>query len=234
MPTRPRKVDSAAIIFTNTAAIRKMRIVNFATKAARMNAIMTAAGGNTFVESLAYFRAKSLEGEFIYDVVRSPGEPLAETAMEKIKFLCDGSPMLRCVFQVMLERKILEPLNKEGLKSHQKMVFAELVPFNAFFLVSILRMAMIDARVMHAGINNEGKSKLVKKFNDPDDPFKVFTILGEVGSAGLNLHEANNLTLFGTYPINKAQEVQTSGRSLRVRLLLPAKPFVNHTNKHCV
>jgi SNF2 family DNA or RNA helicase len=54
----------------------------------------------------------------------------------------------------------------------------------------VLRTALIDARVMHAGLSNKAKGDLVELFNNLDSSFKVLIMMYDVGAVGLNLQFA--------------------------------------------
>ena len=146
------------------------------------------------------------------------GEKRAETAKELLEYLCEGSPALRLVLQEVVATKVLEPLDEERLRSHQKILVAEATPANAFFLQIVLRCALIDARVMHAGLSNNAKAALVEEFNDQDSTFKVLIMMFDVGAVGLNLHQACNKVVITSVARAYAQEGQVAGRILRVSI----------------
>lgn len=95
---------------------------------------------------------------------------------------------------------------------------AETTPSNAWYLSVLLRTALIDGRVMHAGLSNRAKGDLVQLFNDPTSSFKVLIMMYDVGAVGLNLQPACNRVFISTIAKMRAQEAQVAGRVLRVSL----------------
>lgn len=221
-PKKPTRIRSQTFI-TATAALRKLGMANFSTKMARLNAVMEHTNGNTHVATLAKWRDKAFGAHFIQDLIRGPGERKCKTARELIKYLCHGSPAIRAVFQQILDVKALERLNKEQYRHHQKLIVAEGIPCNAWFLSIVLRTALIDGRVMHAGLSNRAKGEIVELFNNPMSSFKVMIMMYEVGAVGLNLQPACDRVLIGSVAKMLAQEAQVAGRVLRVSHL-PAQP----------
>jgi hypothetical protein len=204
-------------------------MANFATKMARLNAIMAHVDGNTHVGTLATWRDRGFEADFISDLTRGQGERKAKTAEELLEYLCDGSPVARLVFQELLTIKAIEPLDKARWKSHQKLIAGEVSPGNAYFLQCLLRAALIDARVMHAGLSNKAKGELVDLFNDPQSSLQVIIMMYDVGAVGLNLHKACNRVLILSVPRNYSQEEQLAGRALRVSHTYQASCFAHYS-----
>ena len=161
-------------------------MANFATKMARLNAVMECVKSNTHVATLTSWRDQGFEADFIQDLTRGAGEKKVLTARELLEYLCDGSPVARLTFQEILTVKCIEEIDKSYWKSHQKLIIAESHPGNAFYLHILLRCALIDARVMHAGLSNRAKSELVDLFNDPQSTLQVLIMMFDVGAVGLN------------------------------------------------
>jgi hypothetical protein len=225
LPTKPRRADQDTAFISAAAPLRRLAIANFSTKLARLNAIMEAANGNTHVKTLESWRDKGFEADFIQDLTRGKGEPKAQTAMELITFLCDGSPASRAIFQELLTVKATEKLDKKKYKHHQKLMVTEKIPANALFAQILLRCALVDARVMHAGLSNKAKAKLCQEFNDPNSTIKVLFIMYDVGAQGLNMQPACDRVLFATIANNRSQEAQGGGRVNRVSNLDPKSTF---------
>lgn len=203
----------------STIPLRKLAMANFATKLARLNAIMEAIGGDTHVATLRMWRAKGMDAEMIQQITRGKGERLAATAEGLLSFFTDGSPALRLVFQELLKAKAIDKLDKAKYGRHQKLIIGEVVPANAFFLEAVLRACLIDARVFHADLSHHAKSLMVDMFNDAKSSLKVLIMLYDVGAVGLNLHKACDRVLILSIPRSRCQESQLAGRSFRVSLL---------------
>lgn len=177
---------------------------------------MEHAGGNTHVATLNAWRERGLEADFIQDVTRGEGEPKATTASKLLEYLCHGSPATRLALQEILSANVIEPLDKAKYKAHQKIIIAEAIPANVWYLSVVLRSLLIDARVMHAGLSNKAKSDMASEFNDANSSFKIIIMMYDVGATGLNLHIACNRVLCLTIARSRAQELQVGGRAHRV------------------
>lgn len=207
---------------SSTKPLRKLAIANFSTKLARLNAIMEEVDGSTHVPALNSWRDQGYEADFIQDLTRGAGEPKAKTARELLSFLCDGAPPVRLALQEIIAVHAIEKVDKAKYNGHQKVIFAEVSPVNAWYLMAALREGLIDARVMHAGLSNKAKTELQDLFNDPNSTLKVLIMMYDVGAIGLNLHEACNKVVLLSIPRNRGQEEQTGGRALRVSDFLSA------------
>jgi hypothetical protein len=220
-PTKPTKIRQERFI-GSTVALRTLAMANFSTKLARLNAIMEKGNGNTHVATLAKWRDNAYGAHFIQDLIRGPGEPKSRTARDLLKYLCTGSPVTRAVLQEVLSVKALEKLRKTQLKHHQKLIVAETTPSNAWFLSITLRAALIDARVMHAGLSNKPKGDMVELFNDATNSFKVLIMMYDVGAVGLNLQFACDRVFIASIAKMRSQEAQVAGRVLRVSYTFPS------------
>jgi hypothetical protein len=79
-PKKPRKVDDRVSFISAAGPLRKLAMANFATKMARLNAVMGHADGNTHVATLHSWRDRGFEADFIQDLTRDAGKPKARTA----------------------------------------------------------------------------------------------------------------------------------------------------------
>lgn len=215
LPQKPADVKRSPPFTIPTGPLRKLAMATFSTKMARLNAMLSHFGGNTHVKTLQSFREEDREAEFIYHLTRGPTE-IAETASELVHYLVQGSPVMRQVFQELYQIKAIEPLDKKKYQAHQKLILGEVSPANAYFVQCVLRAAGVDARVLHSGLSNKGKSDMVKLFNDPTSRFKCIIMMYDVGAVGLNLHHACNRVLMTSPARAFAQEEQLAGRALRV------------------
>lgn len=102
LPGKPAKIVGQGIFISAVRALRKLSMANFATKLARLDAIMERVHGNTHVATLQRWRAEGREAEFIHELTRGSGERKAKTAKDLVLYLCQGSPVARLVFQRIL------------------------------------------------------------------------------------------------------------------------------------
>lgn len=116
----------------------------------------------------------------------------------------------------MLAAKSLEKLDEAKWKQHQKLISADSTPPCAWYLEVLLRTALIDGRVMHAGLSNRAKSQLCDLLNEAESTFKVLIMMYDVGAVGLNLHIACDRVLALAIPRSEGQSAQVAGRANRV------------------
>lgn len=198
-----------------------MAIANFSTKMARLNASLEAVGSNTHVETLQKWRERGLEGEAMVSLTRGEGEPEPKTASDIAKYLTRGSPAVALAMTELLDVHAFDPLNPD-LHQHQKLIIGEATPANAYYLQAALRACLVDARILHAGLSNKAKSRLVDQFNDPKSQLKCLIMMYDVGAVGLNLHIACNRVFIASVGRSFALEEQLCGRALR------ESTFVSH------
>ncbi|KAJ5619498.1 hypothetical protein N7510_003482 [Penicillium lagena] len=203
-------------------ALRQFSILSFSIIGARLNRLMEATKGDTYVRQLAHWRVQHKAGEFVHRMTRRKGEiGRIKVARDLIRYLAHGSPAIRLVCKQILEIKAVEALGKH-LRGYQKLLIGESHPFNAWFLEAFLREMLIDARVFHSRLDNSDRAKLVKEFNDPESSIQCLIMTYDVGAIGLNLHEACNRVVITSIGINRAQESQLAGRILRITSKFPA------------
>lgn len=128
---------------------------------------------------------------------------------------------MRLVFQELLSIKAIELVDKERYKSRQKLLIGETIPVNAFYLQTVLRKCLVDARIFHADLSHQAKSNIVDLFNDPQSSLKVLIMMYDVGAVGLNLHTACDTVLIASIPRSRGQESQLAGHALRVSVFQP-------------
>lgn len=88
--------------------------------------------------------------------------------------------------------KAIEPLDPERLKLHQELMMGEATPANVYYLMSTLRVCLIDARILHVGLSNKRISDLVDLFNDLHSSLKILITMYDEDAVGLDLHHACN------------------------------------------
>lgn len=156
-----------------------------------------------------------MTGQWVHAVTRQPGEPIAKTAKELVSALVDGSPRLRAILNLFETLNLLEPVTRED-ETHRKMLIVESCPLNAWFIEVVLNLALIGTRTMHAKLKDTGRKALVDEFNNPTSQLKVLIITYDIGSVGLNLHQACNLVVLSAPGKSWSAEAQAFGRCMRV------------------
>ncbi|KAG2161676.1 hypothetical protein D6D05_02150 [Aureobasidium pullulans] len=175
-----------------TGPLRELGMCNFSTVLARLNAKIVQTRGNTHVATLQIWRDDGREAEWIHMMTRGPGEPRATTASEPAYALVKGGPSIHLVLREILNGKVLEALDWDRYKRHQKLMIGEQTPANAWYLCAVLRCLGIDARVMHSGSSNKARGDMVRLFNKPKSTFKCLIMMFDMGGTGLNVHHAND------------------------------------------
>lgn len=157
-----------------------------------MNEKLESINRNTYVAFLADLRTKGATGDYIHRITRLPGELSypAVTGTQLLQHLVHGSPCLRVVLNEILARKVLNPVNPNRWKHHQKLIVVESQPVNAWFIETVLRTLLIGVRSFHSALNAQERDTLVESFNDPKSDLRVLIMTYDVGTVGLNLHVA--------------------------------------------
>ncbi|KAH0264376.1 hypothetical protein KCU91_g12087, partial [Aureobasidium melanogenum] len=215
-PGQPTPVSKPAPFALPMAPLRRLALANFSPKMARLNANMERMEGDTHVSTLQKWREDGKEADFLVDITRTQAERRPRTAAEVSTYLAKGSPTLALLSKEILAGHILDPLDPEKYKNHQKLIVAEGTPANAYWIQTYLRSLGIDARVLHAGLSNKAKAAMVDLFNDPKSSLKVLIMMYDVGAAGLNLHEACNRVFIASIARAFALEEQVGGRTNRI------------------
>lgn len=192
-----------------TAALRDLSLLSFSILLSRFNHFVVGAGKKTLVNSLQGYRQKDFGGDWFINAVHRRGDLPISNRMEKLTFLCYGSPTLRYLFYL---------INKHVLSSaKKKLLITEATPLTAWFIETALRFAHINATTMHAGLSQDQRQEVTKKFQNPASELEVMIIMYDVSAQGLNLHQACHVAFVGTAARNAALEAQAWGRVIRVR-----------------
>ena len=223
-PGQPTPVVAPAPCAMPMGPLRKLSLSNFSTKMARLDATMEMLQGNTHVATLQKWREAGKEAEFLVELTRGAGEKKPETAADMAKCLSKGSPTMSLVCREVLAARLIDPLDPQKHKQHQKLLIGEATPVNAYWIMSTLRALCIDARILHAGLSNKAKADMVDLFNQPGSSLKVLIMMYDVGAYGLNLHEACNRILITSIARSFALEEQLCGRTNRVSQEVLLKP----------
>ena len=160
------------------------------------------------MEDINIFREKRFDAEWFIKFVWRPGDRLISTRLDKLRFLCHGSPKLR----ILLHHIYMHILNG----SREKLLVCEATTLSAYFWEIAVRFIFVKTRVMHSGLDPVQRTELITQFNDPNDALKVLIIMYDVSAQGLNLHHACGRAVVMTSARNAAIELQAWGRILRV------------------
>jgi Helicase conserved C-terminal domain len=147
-------------------------------------------------------------------MTRRKGDPPTNTRLEKIKYLCEGSPKLRYQL-VQIRDSILRKSNPSDTQS-KKLLGVEDCPYVGWFWELVVQSLYINARVVHAGLSLEERNKLIREFNDPNSGLDFLYIMYNVSVQGLNLDKSCCRVLILCAAVNAALEVQGWGRTIRV------------------
>ncbi|KAH0289648.1 hypothetical protein KCU62_g4257, partial [Aureobasidium sp. EXF-3399] len=139
--------------------LRSLALANFSTKMARLDATMESSNGNTHVATLQKWREAGKEAEFLVEMTRGAGEVKPRTALEVAQFLAKGSPTMSSICREILAARIIDTLDPEKYKQHQKLIIGEATPANAYWIMATIRALQIDARILHAGLSNKAKAE---------------------------------------------------------------------------
>jgi hypothetical protein len=164
---QPTPITKPAPFALPMGPLRKMSLANFSVKVTRLDALMEATNGNTYVANLQKWREAGEEADFLVELTRGGGEPKPKTAGEIAHFLAKGFPTMVLVCRDLLAAPIVDFVDPVKYKQHQIMIIGEATSANAYWMMSTPRTLQIDARILQAGLHNKAKADMVDLFNDP-------------------------------------------------------------------
>ncbi|KGO68052.1 Helicase, C-terminal [Penicillium expansum] len=195
---------------------RRLEIATCSTKLARFDAFCEKGSLSTKTEQIDNWRKAGARPEYFYRICKDETHLALKKAEQLLKFMASGSPRLRVIFQELLTWKILEPLNPGKWCHHQKLLVVECLPATAWFIELALRALLVGVRTLHAGLSTSDRDTLIHKFNDPESDLKVLIMTYDVGSVGLNLHQACGRVILSAPGKSWNHEAQAAGRCLRI------------------
>lgn len=158
------------------------------------------------------YRAKGRSLDWFVRMTKSEGDLATETRLERLQFLVEGLPTLRYILSQV--RDYL--LTQDPKEPPRKLIVAEGTPIVAWAWEMALNYLYVETRVLHSGLNNEERGRLVKDFNNPKNSIRVLILMYNVGSQGTNLDPCYNRVIVATGATNAALEIQAWGRAIRV------------------
>lgn len=183
---------------------------------ARFDAYCEKATSSTKTGQIDEWRTAGARPEYFYRVSKDDTHLELKKAEQLVRFMASGSPRLRVILQELLTWKLLEPLDPTKWRHHQKLLVVECLPATAWFIELALRALLVGVRTLHAGLSALERDALIQKFNDPESELKVMIMTYDVGSVGLNLHEACDRVILSAPGRSWNHEAQAAGRCLRV------------------
>jgi len=208
---RPGPSDRATTFAHPVGALRELALDTSSVLVARFNHLGKSVNRSTVVDDMVRFRANESGADWFIDAVWRPGDLPIGTRLQKLKFLCWGSPMLRQLLFTLLDSIL--PLKG---RPATKLLVCEHTPLVAWFIELVLRYAYISVRVLHAGLDQEQRSEYIREFNEPNSRLQVLIIQYNVTAQGVNMHKACYTCFVSSPARNAALEIQAWGRLLRV------------------
>jgi hypothetical protein len=192
--------------------MRELMLTAASTKLRVFNTICTGIGKDTLVDSMAAFRDNGFDGwAFVRFLCLRTDESVPSDAIGYIRFMCEGSPLLRAVIHMIcLRNSFLKP------RQNGKLFILDDTPLVAMFLHWALNMMGVNATLFHSGLTNEERNHMQEDFNDPKSDTDVMICLFETGGLGRNFHQDCWTGIFTGGGKNQAAEVQGKGRLVRV------------------
>jgi hypothetical protein len=209
-----------------TRHFRRLGIATCSTMLARFDAYCEKARSSAKTGQIEGWRRAGARPEYFYRVCKDGTHLELKTAEQLVKFMASGSPRLRGIIQELLTWKVLEPIQPMKWKHHQKLLAVECLPATAWFIELALWALLVGIRTLHAGLATSERDALIHTFNDPGSDLNVMIMTYDVGSVGLNLHEACDRVILSAPGKSWNHEAQAAGRCLRVcnlfsRILVP-------------
>jgi hypothetical protein len=191
-----------------------MTLCAYSTHLDRFENTLGKAGRSDLVHNMDILRHHSFNAFDLATLVSRLEDPLLfRTGEEYLTFLSYGSPKLRFVFSQILTYLLPRKLGEKP----KKLLLTEDIPLAAYYFELVLNLSYVETAVLHSGLSDEERVKLIARFNDPDNPLCIVIIMYSVNAAGANLDTAFCRALVLTPAINSAIEAQAYSRVLRVR-----------------
>lgn len=200
-----------------TGPLRRLALSTKSTKLARLDVRMRKIGYSTLVKDMESYRAKGHGVDWLIEMTKNDGDGPTNTKLEKLMFMAEGSSTLRYVLSQIRDYVLAAPTNGRP----NKLVTLEETPLMAWFWELACNHLYISTKVMHSGLNNEERIKLVKEFNNPKTPLRILVLIYNVGSQGTNLDPCCHRVIVATAAISASVEVQGWGRVIRVSDAIP-------------
>lgn len=195
------------------AEMRELQLTTASTKLRVFNTLCNEIRLDTLTESLSRFRENGFDGwGFVKFLCEAAGCAVPATAIEYIRFITTGSPMIRAVInEICTKEKYLKP-RKNG-----KLLIMEDTPLIAMYIQWCLNMMGINTALFHSGLSISERNELQARFNDPSSEIDVMVTLYDVGGIGRNFHVDCCHGMLTSAAKNQAAEIQAYGRLVRVR-----------------
>ena len=201
------------------AEMRELLITTMSTKLRMFHEICQGLNTDTLVDTLQQHREHRFDGfRFVQFLCSKLGLATPTTALGYLRFLTEGSPILRSIIHYVCEgQRFLKP-RKEG-----KLLIVEDVPLNAAFLEWSLNLLGVETALFHSGLTQGERFALQEEFNDPNKSLSVMILMYDVGGVGINLWYDCGHVVLATAAKNEGGEKQAGGRVIRVCSRLLAK-----------
>ena len=200
--------------------MRELQIGAASTKLRVFNDICKAMGKDTLSETMRDYRLTGFDGwKFVRFLCVQTGTAVPSTAFGYLKYMCEGSPLLRTLIYYVCHKDAFLKIPDENGKPKRKdgkLLVMEDTPLIALFLSWGMNMMGVNTAMFHSGLSTGERNELQDDFNDPDSELDLLLNMYEVGGVGRNFHvDCHNGIMTGAGK-NQSAETQMIGRIVRV------------------
>lgn len=109
-----------------------------------------------------------------------------DTKRERMEPLCFGAPTLRYLYKTILRDAFAT--SNDASQRRPKLLVMEATVLVAWWYEIVWRYALVNVKIMHAGLNQQKRTKLTNEFLDIKSDLQVLVIMYDVPAQGLNWH----------------------------------------------
>lgn len=186
------------------APLRHLTLASCSLQVSRLDQTCMKINLDTLVHTINQFCALNFTAHEVIPLLLQRRDPPVCTRFEKLCFMVYGS--LKLYF--MLKEIHKYSLPRGTTDKPRKLLITEDIPINALFIKLMCKLAYVQAKVLHAGLQDTERVELVKQFNDPEDSLLVLVIMYQVSAQGVNLNACCCRVIVETPVRNSLSEVQ--------------------------
>ena len=198
-----------------TAHARRLAITAKSTKPARFDLTMSKLGHKTLIKDMEEYRSRGHTAAWLIEMTQREGDSTPVTRLEKLRYLCEGSPTLRPTLAQVLESGLLNFDSSTANHPH-KLLITEEVPLIAWFWEIVLNFIYINTETLESKLSYKERVEMVKRFNDPNSDTKVLILHYNVSAQGIYLDRSCHRVIVTNAALNVSLEIQAWGRVMGV------------------
>jgi hypothetical protein len=194
------------------AEMRELQLSGASTKLRVFNTVCKKLGKDTLTDTMTEYSQAGFDGwQFVRFLCDVTSTELPDTAIGQMRFICQGSPMIRTLIQHICKADSFLRPRKNG-----KLFVLEDTPLIGMFVHWVLNMMGINTGLFHSGLSTAERNDMQDNFNNANSDMDVMVCMYDVGGVGRNFHRDCYNGVLVSSGKNQAAETQGIGRLMRV------------------